>query len=246
MLQLGGFAEGTQKMTGSEIKALLLPFFGQERIDRAVDVICGRTPPAERPTPITDAVRNQFRGDTEGLCRALVRNSNDLERHLAEARENAIKMSLKAQAAIVEGDDWKAKAIANEVSKEIAQRISSACGELKAQLAEVTRQRDELRRHLDAATNIARDRQLAAISAEDALEKITAQRDALAEALEVAMARAYAAGYQHGHDDSVEARFIIVDQAEAKEHFAEDVKQMLLDGSQPEAAAALAAIKEPT
>jgi|GEM_PF-2207909 len=42
MLQHGAHAEGTQDMTGSEIRALLVPFFGEAMIARAVDFICGR------------------------------------------------------------------------------------------------------------------------------------------------------------------------------------------------------------
>ena len=75
------------------------------------------------------------------------------------------------------------------------------------------------------------------------LDEVTKQRDVLAETLKVAMARAYARGYQHGHDDSVESSFINVKEQDAPEYFAEDVTQMLLDGGQPEAAAALAAVK---
>lgn len=33
-------------------------------------------------TPRTDQVRNRHRGDTEGLCRALIAHSNQLEREL--------------------------------------------------------------------------------------------------------------------------------------------------------------------
>jgi len=33
MLQLGAFAEGTHQMTGGEIKALLVPFFGEARVE---------------------------------------------------------------------------------------------------------------------------------------------------------------------------------------------------------------------
>jgi hypothetical protein len=42
MLQLGAFAEGTGNMRASEIKALLVPFFGAERVDRCVGVVCGK------------------------------------------------------------------------------------------------------------------------------------------------------------------------------------------------------------
>lgn len=75
------------------------------------------------------------------------------------------------------------------------------------------------------------------------LAEATKQRDVLVETLKIAMARAYARGYQHGHDDSVESSFINVKEQDAPEYFSEDVTQMLLDGGQPEAAAALAAVK---
>ena len=42
MLALGWTAEGTQKMRPSEVKDLLTPFFGKERILKCVDIICGK------------------------------------------------------------------------------------------------------------------------------------------------------------------------------------------------------------
>ena len=51
MLQLGAFADGTSDMRASEIKERLLPFFGQEIIDRSVAAICGENAealPSER------------------------------------------------------------------------------------------------------------------------------------------------------------------------------------------------------
>ena len=75
------------------------------------------------------------------------------------------------------------------------------------------------------------------------LAEVTKQRDALAEALPPAMARAYERGYQCGHEDTVESRFVIVHTNDALDYFADDVRQMLLDGSQPEAQKALAATK---
>lgn len=41
MLAIGAFAEGTGEMKASEIKALLVPFFGEERVMRGVRFICG-------------------------------------------------------------------------------------------------------------------------------------------------------------------------------------------------------------
>lgn len=48
---------------------------------------------SDRPTPVTDGIRMRLIGDTEGLCRALVKNSNDLERQLAEAREQRDRLA---------------------------------------------------------------------------------------------------------------------------------------------------------
>lgn len=75
------------------------------------------------------------------------------------------------------------------------------------------------------------------------LDEVTKQRNELANVLRVAMARAYARGYQHGHEDTVDSSFMIVKQQNVVEVFSNDVTQMLLDGGQPEAAAALAAVK---
>jgi len=75
------------------------------------------------------------------------------------------------------------------------------------------------------------------------LAEVTKQRDALSEALPLAMARAINRGYQFGHEDTVESTFVIVNAKEALDYFADDVWQMLLDGSQPEAQKALAAVK---
>jgi hypothetical protein len=75
------------------------------------------------------------------------------------------------------------------------------------------------------------------------LANMTKQRDALAEALPLAMARSINRGYQFGHEDTVESTFVIVNAKEALDYFADDVWQMLLDGSQPEAQKALAATK---
>jgi hypothetical protein len=75
------------------------------------------------------------------------------------------------------------------------------------------------------------------------LEDARKQRDMLAEAMIPAMTRAYARGYNHGHEDTVESTFMIARANDELEVFADDIRQMLLDGSQPEAQAALAAVK---
>jgi hypothetical protein len=75
------------------------------------------------------------------------------------------------------------------------------------------------------------------------LSAVTEQRDRLAEAMIPAMTRAYTRGYNHGHADTVESAFMIVHANDELEVFADDILQMLLDGSQPEAQSALAAAK---
>ena len=53
MLQLGAFggAEGgTDQMRASDIKALLVPFFGEERIARCNDIICGKANSQDSPS----------------------------------------------------------------------------------------------------------------------------------------------------------------------------------------------------
>jgi DNA repair exonuclease SbcCD ATPase subunit len=77
----------------------------------------------------------------------------------------------------------------------------------------------------------------------DELKDVTEQRDRLAEAMIPAMTRAYTRGYNHGHADTVESAFMIVHANDELEVFADDILQMLLDGSQPEAQSALAAVK---
>lgn len=75
------------------------------------------------------------------------------------------------------------------------------------------------------------------------LAKVTKQRDEMVNTLKVAMARAYARGYQHGHEDTVDSSYMIVKQQDVVEVFSDDITQMLLDGGQPEAAAVLASLK---
>jgi hypothetical protein len=72
------------------------------------------------------------------------------------------------------------------------------------------------------------------------------ERDMLAKAMIPAMTRAYARGYNHGHEDTVESTFMTTHASDELTFFADDIRQMLLDGSQPEAQAALAAVKGST
>jgi hypothetical protein len=77
----------------------------------------------------------------------------------------------------------------------------------------------------------------------DGVADLIEQRDALLEALPIAMARAYASGYQRGHEETVEAIFSPIHYTDYKDFFVDDVRQMIIDGSQPEAAAAIALAK---
>lgn len=122
-------------------------------------------------------------------------------------------------------------------SKEANAGLMRACDKLERELAEA---KAELKKYTadsgdDSLYNVRRLRK--------ELAEVTKQRDALAEALPLAMARAFNRGYQFGHEDTVESTFVIVNAKEALDYFADDVRQMLLDGSQPEAQKALAATK---
>ena len=97
------------------------------------------TPAAERPTPITDAVRNQFRGDTGELCRALIRNSNDLERQLAEAREQRDLAIRECETAREDRATWEKIAIGGELRRTRAERERNQAIEQRDTLAEALR-----------------------------------------------------------------------------------------------------------
>lgn len=68
------------------------------------------------------------------------------------------------------------------------------------------------------------------------------QRDALLSALNISLIRAYTAGYQHGHEATVETQFIPVNWSDIEFH-SDNVHEMMRDGSLPEAQAAIAAVK---
>lgn len=97
-------------------------------------------------------------------------------------------------------------------------------------------------------TSLSKGRGLAAMQSGGSPDQRTAEANArliaaapeLLDALEVSMARAYAAGYQHGHEDTVEGQFALVHHVDHPSHFADDVRQMMIDGSLPEASAAIA------
>lgn len=44
---MGGFEGGTDNMKASEIKNLLIPFFGADRIARCTDILCGKNDKVE-------------------------------------------------------------------------------------------------------------------------------------------------------------------------------------------------------
>ena len=129
----------------------------------------------ERPTPITDAEWQTECCSGASWYRIAERMKNraaDLERQIAEVtkqRNEAVAGMHRHHGVVAmteavfektkelidtltcERDDWKAKAIADEVSKEIMQRIGSDYADLKAQLAEVTKQRNQLADLLEKA-----------------------------------------------------------------------------------------------
>jgi len=74
----------------------------------------------------------------------------------------------------------------------------------------------------------------------DPAAEIQAMRAAIREAHEafkVSLIRAYTAGYQHGHEATVEGGFIPVHHSDETEFHAENIHQMLCDGSLPESSA---------
>jgi hypothetical protein len=135
--------------------------------------------------------------------------------------------------------------------------LEQEVSKLLRELADMTKQRDELQEWKDSAMQVELSWDAQSVGKligfaigsaihsqiEPAIREIIKQRDALTEALPLAMARAYERGYQHGHEDTVESKFVIVHANYALDYFADDVRQMLLDGSQPEAQKALAATK---
>ena len=75
---------------------------------------------------------------------------------------------------------------------------------------------------------------------QDPAAEIQAMRVAIREAHEafkVSLIRAYTAGYQHGHEATVEGGFIPVHHSDETEFHAENIHQMLCDGSLPESSA---------
>ena len=69
-------------------------------------------------------------------------------------------------------------------------------------------------------------------------ERPTPETDAenkfMREAIKVSLIRAYTAGYQHGHESTVDGGYIHVHQSEKTDFHAENIHQMLCDGSLPE------------
>jgi hypothetical protein len=112
--------------------------------------------------------------------------------------------------------------------------------QLERELAEAM---DDAKTHKQMLQNLSKTHALERAELDRSFQFLTKQRDALAEALPIAMARAYERGYQCGHEDTVESRFVIVHANDALDYFADDIRQMLLDGSQPEAQKALTATK---
>jgi hypothetical protein len=62
----------------------------------------------------------------------------------------------------------------------------------------------------------------------------------LLDSFEISLARAYAAGHQRGHEDTVEGIFTEAWREDTSTYFAADIREMMADGSLPEAQAAIA------
>jgi hypothetical protein len=62
----------------------------------------------------------------------------------------------------------------------------------------------------------------------------------LLDSFEISLARAYAAGHQRGHEDTVEGIFTEVWREDTSTYFAADIREMMADGSLPEAQTAIA------
>jgi hypothetical protein len=176
-------------------------------------------------TPRTDAAsRMAFSGE----YMVEIDEAQKLERDLAQSKEANAGLMLacdKLERELTEAKETIAML-------EIRHGATMLCHQ--AQMDEITKQRDHYKKACDQYSE---DEMLCKLA------EVTKQRDALAEALPLAMARAYERGYQCGHEDTVESRFVIVHANDAIDYFADDVRQMLLDGSQPEAQKALAAMK---
>jgi exonuclease VII large subunit len=128
--------------------------------------------------------------------------------------------------------------------------LDSRNRQLERELADMTKQRDALADALEKAKIAEMQLENADINLEQCrlnfvgrIKKLEQERDTLAEAMIPAMTRAYARGYNHGHEDTVESTFMTTHASDELTFFADDIRQMLLDGSQPEAQAALAAMK---
>jgi len=103
-----------------------------------------------------------------------------------------------------------------------AENLPEMICDLAKALAEETTERENLERELAA---------------------VTEQRDRLAEAINVSLARAYASGYMHGHEATVEGQFTPLMCSDYKDFFKEDVRQMHIDECFPELMKALAAVE---
>ena len=92
----------------------------------------------------------------------------------------------------------------------------------------------ELERERDKARKL-----LAQYSAErehNAMQALAhkADADSMRDAIKVSLIRAYTAGYQHGHESTVDGGYIPVHHSEKTDFHAENIHQMLCDGSLPE------------
>lgn len=66
------------------------------------------------------------------------------------------------------------------------------------------------------------------------IETLERENAAMREAIRVSLIRAYTAGYQHGHEATVEGEFIPVHSSDETEFHAENIHHLMHDGSLPE------------
>ena len=102
---------------------------------------------------------------------------------------------------------------------------------------QLERERDELREALSGRTvscSRCNEAGYKLVGFEAEVAGLRAENEDLREAIRVSLIRAYTAGYRHGHEATVEGGFIPVHHSDETEFHAENIHQMLCDGSLPE------------
>jgi hypothetical protein len=191
--------------------------------DTLLEAVCGLKSELTETRKDYKCLAELLDGHDATECRAnLLRMKDELD----EMTARAISLSMHLPPQTLAGDiqKWRDEALEemNSLQRELA--------EARELFSKSLKERESTEKEVDAM-----------------LERVIAaekQRDALAEAMIPAMTRAYARGYNHGHEDTVESTFMTTHASDELTFFADDIRQMLLDGSQPEAQAALAARKE--